>query len=66
MSAMLDLSDRRIISFVISDRNDKPLVMDTFDSAVAKEPDAHPLFHEREALVKAIENYIDYYNNECI
>lgn len=66
LSAMLDLYDRRIISFVISDRNDNPLVMDTFDSAVAKEPDAHPLFHEREALVKAIENYIDYYNNERI
>ena len=45
LSAMLDLYDRRIVSFVISDRNDNPLVMDTFDSAVAKEPDAHPLFH---------------------
>ena len=45
MSAILDLYDRRIVSFVISDRNDNPLVMDTFDSAVAKEPDAHPLFH---------------------
>lgn len=121
LSAILDLYDRRIVSFVISDRNDNPLVMDTFDSAVAKEPDAHPLFHsdrgfqytsamfstrlkkhhmkqsmsrvahcidngpmegfwgilkretyygrkfnEREALVKAIENYIDYYNNERI
>ena len=121
MSAILDLYDRRIVSFVVSDRNDNPLVMDTFDSAVAKEPDAHPLFHsdrsfqytsamfstrlkkhhmkqsmsrvahcidngpmegfwgilkretyygrkfnEREALVKAIENYIDYYNNERI
>ena len=121
LSAILDLYDRRIVSFVISDRNDSPLVMDTFDSAVAKEPDAHPLFHsdrgfqytsamfstrlkkhhmkqsmsrvahcidngpmegfwgilkretyygrkfnEREALGKAIENYIDYYNNERI
>ena len=121
LSAMLDLYDRRIILFVISDKNDNPLVMDTFDSAVAKEPDAHPLFHsgrgfqytsamfstrlkkhhmkqsmsrvahcidngpmegfwgilkrgtyygrkfnERETLVKAIENYIDYYNNERI
>ena len=25
--------------------NDNPLVMDTFDAAVALEPDAHPLFH---------------------
>ena len=45
LSAILDLYDRRIVSFVISDRNDNQLVMDTFDSAVAKEPDAHPLFH---------------------
>ena len=121
LSAILDLYDRRIVSFVISDRNDNPLVMGTFDSAVAKEPDAHPLFHsdrgfqytiamfstrlkkhhmkqsmsrvahcidngpmegfwgilkremyygrkfnKREMLVKAIENYIDYYNNKRI
>lgn len=45
LSAILDLYDRRIVSFVISDHNDNPLVLDTFDQAVAKEPDAHPLFH---------------------
>lgn len=121
LSAILDLYDRRIVSFIISDRNDNSLVMNTFDSAVAKAPDAHPLFHsdrgfqytstmfatrlkdhhmkqsmsrvahcidngpmegfwgilkremyygrkfkERGTLVKAIEDYIDYYNNERI
>ena len=45
LSAILDLYDRRIVSFVIRDRNDTPLVFDTFDQAVAANPDAHPLFH---------------------
>ncbi len=45
LSAILDLADRRIVSHVISDRNDNKLVFDTFDEAVRLEPDAHPLFH---------------------
>lgn len=45
LSAILDLYDRRIVSFVIRDHNDNPLVFDTFDAAVAENPDAHPLFH---------------------
>lgn len=45
LSAILDLYDRRIVAFKISDHNDNPLVMDTFDEAVSLEPNAHPLFH---------------------
>lgn len=45
LSAILDLYDRRIVAFMISNRNDNPLVMNTFDEAVRLEPDAHPLFH---------------------
>lgn len=45
LSAILDLADRRIVSFVIRDRNDNKLVFDTFDEAVRLEPEAHPLFH---------------------
>ena len=45
LSAILDLYDRRIVSFVIRDRNDNPLVFDTFDAAVQTNPDAHPIFH---------------------
>ncbi len=45
LSAILDLYDRRIVAYKISNRNDTPLVMDTFDEAVKLEPDAHPLFH---------------------
>ena len=45
LSAILDLYDRRIVSFVISEHNDNPLVFKTFDKAVKANPDAHPLFH---------------------
>lgn len=45
LSAILDLADRRIVSFVISNRNDNKLVFDTFDKALQLEPDAHPIFH---------------------
>ncbi|MDU6231967.1 MAG: IS3 family transposase [Clostridioides difficile] len=45
LSAILDLFDRRIVAFVIGDRNNNPLVFDTLDQAVATNPDAHPLFH---------------------
>ena len=45
LSAILDLYDRRVVAYRIGDHNDNPLVMNTFDDAVALEPDAHPLFH---------------------
>lgn len=45
LSAILDLCDRRIVSYVLSERNDNPLVYKTFDKAVRANPDAHPLFH---------------------
>lgn len=45
LSAILDLYDRRIVSYVLSERNDNPLVYKTFDKAVKANPDAHPLFH---------------------
>lgn len=45
LSAILDLFDKRIVSYAISDRNDNPLVFKTFELAVQANPDAHPLFH---------------------
>lgn len=45
LSAILDLYDRRIVSFVIGDSNNNALVFDTFDKAVKDNPDAHPIFH---------------------
>ena len=45
LSAILDLYDRSVVSYVISSRNDLKLVFDTFDLAVQANPEAHPLFH---------------------
>lgn len=45
LSAILDLCDRRIVSYVIRDTNDNELVYETFDRAVGENPCAHPLFH---------------------
>ncbi len=45
LSAILDLYDRRIVSYVIGDSNNNDLVFRTFDAAIQAEPDAHPLFH---------------------
>ncbi len=45
LSAILDLCDRRIVSYVIRDSNDNKLVFDTFDIAIGKNPDAKPIFH---------------------
>lgn len=45
LSAILDLCDRRIVSFVIGERNDNLLVFKAFDRAVNANPGAQPLFH---------------------
>ena len=45
LSAILDLYDRSIVAYVISGRNDNKLVFDTFEQAIRKNPEAHPLFH---------------------
>ena len=45
LSAILDLYDRRIVSFVISDSNNNALVFNTFDKAMKANPNVHPLFH---------------------
>lgn len=45
LSAILDLYDRRIVAYMVRDRNDNSLVFDTVDKAIAENPDAHPLFH---------------------
>lgn len=45
LSAILDLYDRRIVAYKIGLSNNNKLVFDTFDEAVALNPNAHPLFH---------------------
>lgn len=40
-----DLKGRDIVSFAIGKSNNNQLVFETFDLAIQKYPDAHPLFH---------------------
>lgn len=77
LSAILNLCDRRIVSFVLRDTNDSALVHETLDQALAANPDAHPPSHSnrgfqytyygrkftsREQLCRMIREYIVYYN----
>lgn len=45
LSAILDLKDRSIVSYIIGHHNNNQLVFDTFDVAIALYPNAKPLFH---------------------
>ena len=45
LSAILDLYDRRIVAYVISDHNDNHLVFNTFDKAIVSNLGATPLCH---------------------
>lgn len=45
LSAILDLGDNSIVSYVLGKSNNNQLVFDTFDFAVKNNPTAKPLFH---------------------
>lgn len=45
LSAILDLYDRRIVSYAIGNSNNNYLVFETFNRAIKANPKAHPLFH---------------------
>lgn len=45
LSAILDLYDRTVVSYVISKKNDTRLVFNTFNKAIAANPNATPIFH---------------------
>ena len=45
LSAILDLGDKSIVSYNFSHSNNNQLVFETFDLAVASNPNAKPLFH---------------------
>lgn len=47
------LYDRRIVAYVISERNDSPLVFMTFDKAVKASPDARPPFRSGRGFLYA-------------
>lgn len=45
LSAIFDLYDRYPVAYVISCRNDNKLVFNTFNKAIALNPNAKPIFH---------------------
>ena len=45
LSAILDLYSKDIVAYKISTHNNNKLVFDTFDIALEKYSDAHPIFH---------------------
>ena len=45
LSAILDLYDRSVISYVVSRSNNNHLVFDTYAAAIAANPAAKPIFH---------------------
>ena len=45
LSAVLDLGDRSIPSYLLGRSNNNALAFDTFDQAVAANPTANPIFH---------------------
>lgn len=45
LSAILDLADKSIVSFVLGHSNNNELVFRTFDIALIEYPDAKPIFH---------------------
>lgn len=45
LSAILDLADKSIVSFVIGHSNNNALVFETFDIAHEQHPTAKPIFH---------------------
>lgn len=45
LSAIIDFYDRSVVSYVLSNRNDNKLALETYELALKKNPDATPLFH---------------------
>lgn len=45
LSAILDLYDLYPVAWILSNRNDNKLVLDTFAQAIHSNPDAKPIFH---------------------
>ncbi|MFZ7119563.1 MAG: IS3 family transposase [Eubacteriaceae bacterium] len=62
LSAILDLGDKSIVSFVIGKSNNNDLVFKTFDIAHKQYPDAKPIFHSDRGIqytTKAFKKKLD-------
>ena len=71
LSAIIDLYDRSIVSYIISHRNDNNLVFRTFEKAMEANPGAMSLFHSdrgyqytSSVFKKMLENAEMYYLNQ--
>jgi transposase InsO family protein len=63
LSAILDLGDNSIVSYVLGHSNNNKLVFDTFDLAVSANPDVKPIFHSDRGFQytnKQFKNKLDY------
>jgi len=45
LSAILDLKDKSIVSYIVGRSNNNPIVFQTLEAAIKKYPEAKPLFH---------------------
>ena len=59
LSAILDFYDRSVVSYVISNRNDNKLVLDTYDLALKNNPKATPLLHSDRGFQYTSKEYIN-------
>ncbi len=57
LSAILDLADKSIVSFVIGHSNNNTLAFKTFDIAHEQHPDAKPLFHSDRGFQYTSKNF---------
>ncbi|ACA44605.1 IS3 family transposase [Clostridium botulinum] len=57
LSAILDLADKSIVSFVIGHSNNNTLVFKTLDIAHEQHPDAKPLFHSDRGFQYTSKNF---------
>lgn len=57
LSAILDLADKSIVSFVIGHSNNNALVFKTFDIAREQHPNAKPLFYSDQGFQYTSKNF---------
>ena len=57
LSAILDLKDKSVVSYAIGRMNNIEIVLNTFDDAIKKYPDAKPLFHSDRGSIYTSRNF---------
>ena len=57
LNTILDLYDRQIVTYVISEHNDNPLIFNMFDKVIAADPGATPLYHSDRGFQYTNQNF---------